>query len=188
MHFKLKNVFIFSFLTAMAGATWYWSRIPAPQPYAEAGRESLPLGFYLQDAEIFASNDDGHLSYRLLAARAEELPNENLLILDNVRVEYQPVENVPWLLTAESGRAPIDQSYFDLIGAVELANNPDDDLERTIIQTEELRFDPQTFVASTEASVKLLIGDRRLDAVGIKVFLRDDRVELESSVHGQFDP
>ena len=172
----------------MAASTWYWSRIPTTQSSAEAGRESLPLGFYLRDAEISASNDDGQISYRILAARAEERPNENLLILENVRVEYQPVENVPWLLTAESGQAPIDQSYIDLNGAVELANVPDDVLDKTIIQTEELRFDPQTFIASTGASVKLLVGERRLDAVGIKVFLRDDRVELESSVHGQFDP
>lgn len=188
MRFKLKNLSIFSLLTAMAASTWYWSRIPTTQPSAEAGRESLPLGFYLRDAEIYASNEDGQVSYRILAARAEERPNENLLILESVRVEYQPVDKAPWLLTAESGQAPIDQSYIDLNGTVELANNPDDNHQKTVVQTEELRFDPQTFIASTEASVKLLVGDRRLDAVGIKVFLRDNRVELESGVHGQFDP
>ena len=109
-------------------------------------------------------------------------------LLNDVRVEYRPVENVPWLLTADSGEAPTDQSYVDLDGSVELINEPRDDGDRTIIHTQALRFEPGTFVASSEDNVSVFLGAERVDAVGIKVYLRDDRLELESSVHGEFNP
>jgi len=109
-------------------------------------------------------------------------------LLTDVRVEYRPVANVLLLLTADSGEAPTDQSYIDLSGAVELVNEPRDDGERTIIQTQALRFEPETFVARSEDFVSVFLGAERLDAVGIRVYLRDDRLELESNVHGEFHP
>jgi LPS export ABC transporter protein LptC len=185
---NFRNLLITAFLTVAAGLSWYWSRAGTAEPQAGAVREALPLGYYLIDAEIFGSDETGRLLYEIWAGRAEERPDEERLLLSDVRIEYRPVENVPWLLTADSGEAPTDQSYIDLSGAVELANAPSDQGERALIKTQKLRFEPETFVASTESAVSLFLGAGRLDAVGIKVYLRDDRLELESSVHGEFNP
>ena len=168
--------------------SWYWSRAGTTETQPREVRESLPLGYYLIDAEILGTDEEGRLLYKIWAGRAEERPDEERLSLSDVRIEYRPVENVPWLLTADSGEAPTDQSYIDLSGAVELANAPPDQEERILIKTEKLRFEPEIFVASTEEAVSLFFGAKRLDAVGIKVYLRDDRLELKSSVHGEFDP
>ena len=188
MHPHVRNLLITASLTAAAGLSWYWSRAGTAETQPREVRESLPLGYYLIDAEIFGTDEDGRLLYKIWAGRAEERPDKERLSLSDVRIEYRPVENVPWLLTAESGEAPTDQSYIDLSGAVELANTPRDQGERILIKTQELRFEPDTFIASTEEAVSLFLGVKRLDAVGIKVYLRDDRLELKSSVHGEFDP
>ena len=185
---NFRNLFITAFLTAAAGLSWYWSRAGTAESQPGAAREALPLGYYLIDAEILGSDETGRLLYEIWAGRAEERPDEERLLLSDVRIEYRPVENVPWLLTADSGEAPTDQSYIDLSGAVELANAPSDQGERTLIKTQKLRFEPEAFVASTESAVSLFLGAGRLDAVGIKVYLRDDRLELESTVHGEFNP
>ena len=185
---NFRNLFITAFLTAAAGLSWYWSRAGTAESQPGAVREALPLGYYLIDAEILGSDETGHLLYEIWAGRAEERPDEERLLLSDVRIEYRPVENVPWLLTADSGEAPADQSYIDLSGAVELANAPSDQGERTLIKTQKLRFEPEAFVASTDSAVSLFLGAGRLDAVGIKVYLRDDRLELESTVHGEFNP
>ncbi len=187
MYLNFRNVLIFSALSAAAGASWYWGRIGTAVRLPGELRESLPLGYYLTDAEITSTDENGRRLYRIWAGRAEERPNENRLFLSNVRVEYRPVEDVPWILTADTGEASEDESYFDLQGAVELANEPEDG-DRTIIQTQALRFEPAELIASTDDSVSLFVGSRRLDAVGIRVFLRDERLELESSVHGEFNP
>ena len=188
MHPHFRNLLVTASLIVAAGASWYWSRAGTAETQPGEVRESLPLGYYLIDAEIFGTDEGGRLLYKIWAGRAEERPDGNQLSLNDVRIEYRPVESVPWLLTADSGEAPTDQSYIDLSGAVELANAPRDQGERTLIQTQELRFEPEIFVASTEEAVSLFLGAKRLDAVGIKVYLRDDRLELKSSVHGEFDP
>ncbi len=188
MYLNLRNVFVFVVLTAAAASSWYWSRTGTADNQPGERRESFPLGYYLTDAEISGTDEDGRLLYRIWAGRAEERPDENRLFMSDVRVEYRPVEGVPWILTADAGEAPTDESYIDLRGAVELANVPLDAGDATVIQTQALRFEPETFVASSDETVSLFLGAHRLDAVGIKVYLRDDRLELESSVHGEFSP
>ncbi len=185
---NFRNLIVTAILTAAAGLSWYWSRAGTAEYQPGEVRESVPLGYYLTDAEIFGTDESGRLLYRIWAEPAEEHPHEDRLLLENVRIEYRPVENVPWLLTADSGEAPTDQSYIDLSGAVELANAPRDQGDRTLIKTQKLRFEPETFVASSEANVSLFLGAERLDAIGIEVHLRDDRLELESTVHGEFNP
>jgi LPS export ABC transporter protein LptC len=185
---NFRNLIVIAILTAAAGLSWYWSRAGTAEDQPGEVRESVPLGYYLTDAEIFGTDESGRLLYKIWAERAEERPDEDRLLLENVRIEYRPAENVPWLLTADSGEAPTDQSYIDLSGAVELANAPRDQGDRTLIKTQKLRFEPETFVASSEETVSLFLGAERLDAIGIKVYLQDDRLELKSSVHGEFDP
>ena len=188
MYRNFRNTLIYAVLAAAAGSSWYWSRAGTADGQPGELRQSLPVGYYLTDAEISGTGEDGQLLYKIWASRAEERPDEKRLFMSNVRVEYSPVEDVPWLLTADAGEAPTDESYIDLSGTVELANEPLDAGDKTIIQTQALRFEPETFVASSEATVSLFVGTRRLDVVGIKIYLRDDRLELESSVHGEFDP
>ena len=187
MYLNPRNLVIFSMLTTAAAASWYWGRVgTSDEPLGEL-QETLPLGYYLTDAEITGTDEEGRLLYKIWAGRAEERPNENRLLLSDVRVEYRPEDDGPWLLTADSGEAPADESYFDLRGAVELANETYDG-DRTIIRTQTLRFEPGQLIASSNEAVSLLVGSRRLDAVGIRVFLKEDRLELESSVHGEFAP
>ncbi len=188
MHLNVRNLLYVAFLIGAAGSSWYWSRVGTADSEPGVLRQTLPLGYYLTDAEILGTDEDGRPLYKVWAGRAEERPNEDRLLLTDVRVEYRPVANVPWLLTADSGEAPTDQSYIDLSGAVELINEPRDDGERTRIQTQVLRFEPETFLASSEDAVSIFLGAERLDAVGIRVYLRDDRLELESNVHGEFHP
>ena len=188
MQLNIRNLATITILSAAAGASWYWNRVgSADDPPGEL-RDNTPLGYYLADAEIISADEDGHLLYKISAGRAEERPHDSSLYLSDVRVEYRPVEQAPWFLSAESGEAPTDESYIDLRGAVELVNEPGQAGPRTLIQTQQLRFEPEGFIASSADPVKLFIGDGYLDAVGIRVYLRDDRLELESSVHGQFDP
>ena len=188
MHLNVRNLLYVAFLIGAAGSSWYWSRVGPADSEPGVPRQTLPLGYYLTDAAILGTDEDGRPLYKIWAGRAEERPNEDRLLLTDVRVEYRPVANVPWLLTADSGEASTDQSYIDLSGAVELINEPRDDGERTRIQTQALRFEPETFLARSEDAVSIFLGAERLDAVGIRVYLRDDRLELESNVHGEFHP
>ena len=189
MHVNLRNLLTFSVLIIAALASWLWSRDGAiDTPQSGLGR-SVPLGYYLTEATILGTDEDGRALYRIRAGHAEEQPDEERLVLNDVTVDYQPGAEVPWTLKATNGEAPLNESYLDLSGEVELARGPQEGgAGPTVIRTAQLRLEPGDFVAQTEDPVSVFFGDRRLDAVGMRADLKEDNLQLESNVHGQFRP
>jgi LPS export ABC transporter protein LptC len=188
MYLNPRNILWFSCLAGAALLSWYFSREDPARDRPSGRRDTSPLGYYLTDAALLGTDEDGRVLYRVWAGRAEERPDEDRLVLSDVRVEYQPALDVPWKLRAGSGEARTSESYLDLSGSVELAREPQDGGERTVVRTRRMRLEPETFVASTAEAVSVIFGDKRLDAVGMRVDLKDDLLELESDVHGEFFP
>lgn len=186
MNLNLKSVFGITLLLSIAILSWLWSRRGGEDEPRVAPTRSGPLGYYLSDAQILGTDENGRPLYRIWARSAEELPDERRLMLSDVTVEYQPGYDVPWILRAARGEAPIDESYLDLSGDVELASGAQEGAGPTIIRTAQLRLIPENFVAETGAPVSVFIGGRRLDAIGMRADLKADHLALESNVHGQF--
>ncbi len=189
MYRNLRNGAALVLLAAAALATWYFAR-PAKNP-APAVQESgsYPLGYYLRDATLLGTDEQGRILYRLHAKLAEERPDNGGLLLHDVKFEYQPAEHVPWNVTAARGEAPAAQpSYLDLEGNVEITRNPGAEGGTARVETNRLRLEPEQRMASTSGPVRISVGGNTLDAVGLKAFLGSDRIELESKVHGRFTP
>jgi lipopolysaccharide export system protein LptC len=187
MYRVLRNTLGALVLISAAVATWYWRR-PAPSPSIDTTPPSVPLGYYLTDAVLLGTDETGRVFYQISADRAEEHPEEQRLVLSNVRMRYMPSAEIPWRAKATSGEAPADASYLILEGKVELTSEPEDGGQPTVIQTTSLRLVPEAFLASSEQPVDVLLGSEELNAVGIKAYLKDNRLELESKVHGLFTP
>ena len=188
MHLNLKNVLGIAILVSLALLSWLWSGQGAQDETREIPARSGPLGYYLSEAEILGTDESGQPLYRIWAGSAEEQPGERRLVLSDVTVQYQPENDIPWVLKATRGEVPANESYLDLSGDVELATGPQEGAGPTIIRTDQLRLEPESFVAETRAPVSVYIGDRRLDAVGMRADLKADHLALESDVHGQFRP
>ncbi len=189
MYRNLRNGAAFVLLAAAALATWYFAR-PARKPapvVQETG--AYPLGYYLRDAVLLGTDEQGRILYRLHAKLAEERPDNGGLLLHEVQFEYQPAEQVPWSVTAARGEAPSEQpSYLDLEGDVEITRNPGTAGRTTRVETDRLRLEPEQRLASTNGPVRISVDGNTLEAVGLKAFLGSDRLELESKVHGLFTP
>ena len=187
MYLNYRNLLGFALLGAAALASWYWSRDTILLDVGGDDGPAAPLGYYLRDAAIKVMDDDGSVLYEISARAIEERPDENQTILDGVFVRYSPATDVPWEVSAESGVIPDDERFIELSGEVELSSIPDDRNERTIIRAPRLRFAPDDFLATTDTTVSLVLGEEQLDAIGMSANLQDDQLELESSVHGQFE-
>lgn len=188
MWVDLRNGIAIVLLLAAAIATWYWSRPAQPLKPSARAEDTTPLGYYVRGARIQGTDADGHVTYRILADRLEELPDQALLELHGVRVEYSPVDQMPWLISASEASTPKNRSHFDLEGDVELRSEPTDGSKPFAITTTRLRFLPDESRAVSEEPVRLTVGDWQVDAVGLRADLKDDEVELESKVHGQVAP
>jgi lipopolysaccharide export system protein LptC len=174
-------------LLAAASASWYWSRPPAEAPPTEGGATSA-LGFYLADAVLLGTGVEGELLYELSAQRAEERPTEGLLWLTQVRVDYRPAAQANWSLTASTAAAPIDGSLLQLAGEVELRSVATPDGDGALIRTSALTLDAEARIATSDQTVTVVLGDEQIEAVGMRAYLMDDRLELNSNVHAQFSP
>lgn len=188
MYLSLRNLVVFVALAGLAVGSWYITRVnPSNNVANEPGRR-LPPGYYLIDARLLGTNEAGQVVYQISAGRLEERADESGLLLSDVRVDYRPAFEIPWRLTATRGEAPRDQSYLELRGAVRLVSEPENGGTGTMIETQRLTLQPERFVASTDESVSVLMGRTELKATGMKAYLKEDRLELESNVHGQFRP
>lgn len=188
MHLNIRNALGFAVLAGIAISSWYFSRPRLGPVGAVDGPPTGPLGYYLRDADISVMDVDGSVLYRILADAVEERPAENRTLLDRVQVRYSPAADVPWEVRAETGDIPTDERYIELSGGVELSSTAEPGAEPTVIRAPQLRLAPDDFLATTDTEVSVLLGEERLQAIGMRADLKGDFLELESNVHGQFNP
>jgi lipopolysaccharide export system protein LptC len=182
----LRNTLLLLLLAALAGGTWLASRAPVPTgPVLESGSER-PLGYYLRGARLVGTDETGRVAYRIHAEQLDERPEQELLELTGVDVEYQPADETPWRISAAAATAPKDGSQLDLKGNVELESAPVDGGRPVRIATDALRFFPDTSSVESDETVTIHVGDWRLSAKGLRTHLKGDSLELESEVHGIF--
>jgi lipopolysaccharide export system protein LptC len=186
MTLNYKNLLLIVVLTAIAVASWYWSQDIAQPAAGSDSSSSGTLGYYLRDAQIAVIDAGGSVLYEITAESVEERPDENRALLRRVAVRYNPAAEVPWIVRAEAGEIPDEQTYIDLTGGVELRSVPGSSRQATIIESEILRLTPEEYLATTDAAVSVLLGEERLDAVGMTADLKGDYLELNSNVYGQF--
>lgn len=180
----LRNVIVMLLLGAAAVASWFYS---LPDPVAPARRSSgddAPLGYYMRGAQLLLTDEDGHVAYRILADRLEEQPGQERLLLERVQIEYQPANEVPWVITAGAGSAPKDASLLDLTGGVEIRSEPTDGSRPYHIKNESLRFESYNSSVTSDALTEMRVGDWQLVGKGLRANLKDERLALESEIHG----
>lgn len=184
---KWGNISLGLLLLTAAGLSWYWSQPPAEAPPATGGDE-VALGFYLTDAVLYGTDSDGNLLYEVSAGRAEERPPETALWLMEVSVNYRPAAEVQWSLSARNATASSDGSALELTGDVELRGGAALNGDETLIRTSALTLEAERRVAISKQAVTVMLGTEQIEAVGMRAYLTDDRLELDSNVHAQFSP
>ena len=145
----------------------------------------LGIGYYMNEAELFGTGDDGRVLYRVSARTASQSFDDGVIDMEEVRVIYDPLADIPWQLTAVSGRIPVDSNIIQLTGDV-VAETMDDGEDPTTIRTDYLELDAETFIASTQHKVAIDKSGNRVFATGMRAYLKEDRLELVSNVNGKF--
>jgi lipopolysaccharide export system protein LptC len=176
----------FCVLAAAAIATWYYSRQGEPAAPTVATVEERPPSYYLRDAEVLQTNDDGRLLYRIHAEYAEDRPDDAALVLDDVLFEYRDAEQIPWHVRAARAVVWFERQLLELENGVELVREPRENGEAAVVRTEKLVIDPVRYVARAEGEVTFMLGASTLTAIGLEAFLKEDRLKLESDIRGRF--
>jgi LPS export ABC transporter protein LptC len=183
MAVSLRNSLAIALLSAAALASWYWSRQPPVRTSQAAA--GAPPGYYLRGARLVGTDESGDVVYRMRADDLAEQPERELLEMRGVELEYLSPQRDQWSISAERATAPKDRSIVDLEGAVRIVNRPADGGMPLSIETARLRFETAEAVVRTDAAVSVQVGSLQVSANGLLAHLKDDKLELESSVHGK---
>jgi lipopolysaccharide export system protein LptC len=185
MPLNLRSVTGLALLAVIAAASWLWSQYQATPTAPQRDPVSVPPGYYLSGAVLTGTDVEGRIQYRMRAGRAEERPASNTLEFSDVEIEYAPAQEIPWIVRATIATGPANLTQLELSGKVSLeSSRPGRD--PLLIETTQLQFEPEQLIARSDRPVQISIGTRRIDAVGLSVYLKEDRLQLESQVHGQF--
>lgn len=148
-------------------------------------------GYYLRDAVILRTREDGSPSIELIAREIEQRLNRDqggeAINLDSVRVNYFGTTDWQWELTASSGQVPPNSRIVHLEGNVELRSLASDAPD-TFLRTDELAIDTEKSVAySTRAPVNVRFGQHSMVVKKLRADLKSEKVRLEA-VNGKYDP
>jgi LPS export ABC transporter protein LptC len=170
----------------------------SPAPTTNDAQAEQP-GYYLQDAIVTQTQQDGSISLRLVANRIEQQRRDDSIALDTVRVNYyqsnsgsnsgsKPGQSPQreWLLNARQGLVPANFRVVQLFGDVVL--RPADAQPEAFLRVDALAVDTQTNVAYSLASpVRVRFGSHEMVVKNFRADLDSENIRLES-VHGRFDP
>lgn len=174
-------------LTAAALGSWYLARPDTETDTKRVARDSVHRGYYLNEARILGTGDDGSLLYEIEAAHAEQLEDDRIEF-SQVRLRYSPESDVPWIVNADQATLTEDSPRITLHGNVHALSKGDAEDGDIEISTQYLELDPERFIAQTDARVEIRFGARSLTATGMLASLNDDRIELKSNVSGKIVP
>jgi LPS export ABC transporter protein LptC len=170
----------------------------SPAPTSNDAQAEQP-GYYLQDAIVTQTQQDGSVSLRLVASRIQQQRRDDSIALDTVRVNYyqsnsgsnsgsksDPSPQREWLLNARQGFVPANFHVVQLFGDVVL--RPADAQPEAFLRVDALAVDTQTNVAYSLASpVRVRFGSHEMVVKNFRADLDSENIRLES-VHGRFDP
>jgi lipopolysaccharide export system protein LptC len=172
-------------LSAGAIGSWYLARSNARTDDDELPHQTAHYGYYLKQARILGTGENGAPLYQIEAELAEQ-QEDNRVEFTDVRIRYSPESAVPWIVNADEATLRQDDPMITLRGHVQIINSGAD--EETEIRTQYLELDPEQFIAETEMRVQIRIGERSLTATGMLASLYDDKIELKSNVRGKIAP
>ena len=178
----LNKPLVLFFLVICALASGYLLLSYTSEEDEESGVPRLGIGYYMNDAELVGTDDNGEVLYRVSAKSAAQGVDDGI-----VRVIYEPRTAIQWDLKATTGRSPANGTIIELAGEV-VAVTRDRDIKPTTITTDYLELDTETYIADTRRKVTIDYSSNRVFATGLRAYFKEDRLQLISNVNGKFVP
>jgi LPS export ABC transporter protein LptC len=163
---------------------------------SEEGGPAVPLtaapaanpGYSARDAVLVETGQDGRPMYTLHAAEIRQQAASDVTVLDDVTMQFRDATGHIWNGSANQGFVVDGASQIDLSGAVRLWGLLPSTQQPIQLSSDRLAVDTRTEIVTTRDPVVLDWNGQILHGRGLIAHLREERLKLESDVHGVHQP
>lgn len=145
-------------------------------------------GYSAREAVLIETGADGLPMYTLRAKEIREQPASRVALLDRVEMQFREADGQLWRGRADEARVIDQAAQVELAGDVVLSGLLPGNAEPVRISTEELSVDTHSQIVKTSDEVTIDLGGGQLHARGLIAWLHQQRIRLESQVHGRYVP
>jgi LPS export ABC transporter protein LptC len=145
-------------------------------------------GYSATDASMVETGADGLPMYTLQAHQIQQDSDTNIISLSTVHMAFRDSSGGEWQGPADRALARQDTAQIDLAGSIDLFGTPSGNDKPVHLLTDKLHIDTHTDVITAPSAVTLTWGGIVIHAPGLVVDTKDDKVRLESDIHGRLAP
>ncbi|MEQ9544711.1 MAG: LPS export ABC transporter periplasmic protein LptC [Marinobacter sp.] len=174
--------------TAVALVMMLWQSDEPQEPVDAAALrgQSEPDGFVV-NGRYLSYDETGKLSVRFESPRIEQFEAGNKAIMESPRAElFGEGEEEPWYLSSESGTYREEKGLLHLEGNVKVIRRSGN--RQGTLTTSRLTLDNTSRTVYTDAPVELTDSFSVTRATGMKAWIDDRILELNSQVEGRYEP
>jgi lipopolysaccharide export system protein LptC len=182
---KLRLRLILATLTALLVAIGYWNIRPESFTQQSANDNSNnDVDFYVIKAKSTQFQLDGKLANSMTSDKLEHFESTDTTLLSNPDLLLYRGTELPWHVQSLRAEVAPEGSQVELIDSVRVART-DAKGRPTILTTSRLTVFPDKDYAQTEQAVRIEAANGVTTAQGMKAYLNDGRMLLQSNVRGQ---
>lgn len=186
-HPLLRGVALACTVVALIALMWQSDEPVQPIDAAALRGQSEPDGFVV-NGRYLSFDDTGKLTARFESPRIEQFEADNLATMESPRAQlFTEGETEPWRLSANSGALQDNNDLLELEGNVHVIRNTEGGRQVTLT-TMRLTLDNGSRTVFTDAPVELTDAFSVTRAIGMKGWLDDRILELDSQVEGRYEP
>jgi lipopolysaccharide export system protein LptC len=186
--FSTRALFPFFTLLAIAVVGWRLLSGHSEQPPPALHGEEARSDYYVAGARLTRTDAQGRPAYEITAARMIHRPDRDGWLLESPTMEVFADVGEPWYGRAERGRIWADGEQAKLLGDVRLWRPASAHNRPVTIDTRDVYLRPQRKYAETAAAVVVQQQRNRLEGIGARIYLDEERYQLLSEVRGRYVP
>jgi LPS export ABC transporter protein LptC len=175
-------------LALFAGSVFLGRERGAAETPAPSNRPTEDLGYGARDAQLIETGPDGRPKYTLNAKLIEQHPKDDSVQLTTVHMILNDTDGNTWTVDAQHGDIAGDGVNINLSGEVHVSGRLPGTDAPADIASDRLAFDTQADIVTSADPVTFAWAGREIHSVGILANLKASHVQLESAVHGIFQP
>ncbi len=175
-------------LAILTAALSYWLGSQISDSDKTHIRKDHTPDYYLENFSTLTMNLDGTPKNKLYASFMAHYPDDDSTELIQPKLELFNVDKPPTIITSEKGWITANNEVILLSGKVQLRQEDPKGFLQLQVDTSEVRILVNEDFIETDEHATIIGRRTRMEGVGIRAYLNENKIELLNNVKGRINP